>query len=159
MNEGGVLVDRTTQYATTTDVPGDQGFLTPTCNRHCVVVDVDNDGWPDVVTATALGDFDPKNISHPRVYMNRGKAKLGDKTMVDALHPAADKAQEVAAQPLGDALAAVAAAAEAGKDSSKAMIATLGRAKTLGQASIGHPDAGALSVTVICAAMCDYVAE
>ena len=29
MNEGGSLVDRTAEYATATDVPGDNGFLTP----------------------------------------------------------------------------------------------------------------------------------
>ncbi len=89
--------------------------------------------------------------------MNRGKAKPGDKTMVDALHPAAEKALEVTGLPLPEAIAAVTDAAIAGKDASKAMIATLGRAKTLGEASIGHPDAGALSVTVICTAMRDYV--
>lgn len=91
--------------------------------------------------------------------MARGKAKPGDKTMVDALHPAAAaKAQEVSSQPLADALSAVAAAAIAGKDTSSNMIATLGRAKSLGEGSLGHPDAGALSVTVIVGAMKDYVA-
>ncbi len=90
--------------------------------------------------------------------MARGKAKPGDKTMVDALHPAAAKAQEVSSQPLAEALSAVAAAAIAGKDASSDMIATLGRAKSLGEGSLGHPDAGALSVTVIVGAMKDYVA-
>ena len=37
------------------------------------------------------------------------------------------------------------------------MIATMGRAKTLGEQSIGHPDAGACSVVVIFDAMRDYV--
>ena len=86
----------------------------------------------------------------------RGKAKPGDKTMVDALHPAAEQAQQSAALPLAEALAAVAAAAEAGRDASKAMIATLGRARTLGEASIGHPDAGACSVAVIFRTMSDF---
>lgn len=90
--------------------------------------------------------------------MNRGKAKPGDKTMVDALYPAADKAAEVANQPLPDALAAVAAAAHAGVHATRDMVATIGRAKSLGQGSVGHPDAGALSVAVILEAMRDYVA-
>lgn len=72
MNESGVLVDRTAQYASDTDVPGDSGFLTPTNDRDVVVVDVDLDGWLDVVTATTMADAQPKHISHPRVYMNKG---------------------------------------------------------------------------------------
>ena len=75
--------------------------------------------------------------------------------MIDALHPAMLKAQEVAGQPLNEAITAVAAAAEAGREASKAMIATMGRAKTLGEQSIGHPDAGACSVVVIFDAMRD----
>lgn len=90
--------------------------------------------------------------------MTRGKAKPGDKTMVDALHPAAAKAAEDAAEPLLSALSSVVAAAEAGRDASKAMIAVFGRARSLGEAAIGFPDAGALSVTVILGAMRDYVA-
>lgn len=89
--------------------------------------------------------------------MARGGAKPGDKTMIDALHPAMLKAQEVAGQPLPEAITAVAQAANDGRDASKAMIATMGRAKTLGEQSIGHPDAGACSVAVIFDAMRDYV--
>lgn len=91
--------------------------------------------------------------------MARGKAKPGDKTMVDALHPAAVKATEVNTLPISEALAATAEAAEAGRDASKAMIATLGRAKTLGEASIGHPDAGACSIALILRTMSDYAAN
>ncbi|HEX2749173.1 MAG TPA: dihydroxyacetone kinase subunit DhaL [Verrucomicrobiales bacterium] len=87
---------------------------------------------------------------------NRGKAKPGDKTMVDALHPAAEKAAEVTALPLSEAMDAVALAGEAGRDASKAMIATLGRAKTLGEKSVGFPDAGACSVAIILRTMSDF---
>jgi dihydroxyacetone kinase-like protein len=90
--------------------------------------------------------------------MTRGKAKPGDKTMVDALAPAAAAAGEAADRPLPDAISAVAAAAAAGAETSRAMVATLGRAKSLGQGSIGHPDAGALSVTIILEAMRDFTA-
>ncbi len=90
--------------------------------------------------------------------MARGGAKPGDKTMVDALVPAADKAAEVATLPLDEALAAVAEAAAAGRDASEGMIATMGRAKTLGENSLGKPDAGAVSVSIIVAAMRDYAA-
>jgi len=88
--------------------------------------------------------------------MQRGGAKPGDKTMIDALVPAADKAVEVASQPVHEALVAVADAAEAGKDASKDMVATMGRAKTLGERSVGHPDAGAVSVSIIVATMRDF---
>ncbi len=89
--------------------------------------------------------------------MKRGGAKPGDKTMIDALAPAAAKSREVTALDLPDALTAVAAAAESGKDASKAMIAQFGRAKTLGEACIGFPDAGACSVTIMLSTMRDYV--
>jgi dihydroxyacetone kinase-like protein len=89
--------------------------------------------------------------------MKRGGAKPGDKTMIDALAPAAAKAREVTALDLPDAFKAVAAAAESGKDASKAMIAQFGRAKTLGEACIGFPDAGACSVTIMLSTMRDYV--
>lgn len=89
--------------------------------------------------------------------MKRGGAKPGDKTMIDALAPAAEKAKEVSDQPLVEALTAVAAAAEAGTDASKAMIAQFGRAKTLGAACIGFPDAGALSVTIMLQTMLSFV--
>jgi phosphoenolpyruvate---glycerone phosphotransferase subunit DhaL len=88
--------------------------------------------------------------------MKRGGAKPGDKTMIDALAPAAEEAGKVIGKPLPEALAAVAAAAEAGKDASKAMVAQFGRAKTLGDACIGFPDAGACSIVIILATMRDF---
>lgn len=87
----------------------------------------------------------------------RGGAAVGDKTCVDAMEPAAVKGTEVAAQSLPDAATAVAAAAEAGKEASKAMVAKFGRAKTLGEACIGFPDAGACSVVVILTAFRDFI--
>lgn len=88
--------------------------------------------------------------------MARGGAKPGDKTMVDALHPAQAAAVLAVGKPIGEALAEVAAAAEAGREASKDLIATMGRAKTLGEASIGHPDAGACSVAIIFRCMATF---
>ncbi len=88
----------------------------------------------------------------------RGGAAVGDKTVVDAMQPAAEKAAEVADQELPAAAAAVAAAAQAGLEASKALVAKFGRAKTLGDGCIGFPDAGAMSVTVIIDTMNDYIA-
>ena len=72
MNEGGILQDRTAQYATASDVPGDQGFLTATNDRDVILADFDGDGWLDIITATTLSDGLSKAIGHPRVYMNLG---------------------------------------------------------------------------------------
>lgn len=111
---------------------------------------------------STAGRFDPPDLplffeAAAEAIMKRGGAKPGDKTMLDALVPAAEKAKEVTNLPLPEALAAVAAAAEAGKEASKAMIAQFGRAKTLGEACIGFPDAGACSVVVMLNAMADFV--
>ena len=72
INENGVLTDRTADFASETDVEGDNGFLTATNDRDVVVVDLDLDGWLDIVTATTLSDFATKAVGHPRVYMNQG---------------------------------------------------------------------------------------
>ncbi len=77
MNEFGTLVDRSALY-TSSDVAGDQGFLTPTNDRDVSVVDVDNDGWLDVVTAPTYSDADPKHVGHPRVYYNLGRDGAGN---------------------------------------------------------------------------------
>ena len=91
--------------------------------------------------------------------MKRGGAKPGDKTMLDALIPAADKAEASTELPLSESLDLTATAAEQGRDDSCALIATMGRAKTLGEKSIGHPDAGACSVAIILRTMADCAAN
>jgi VCBS repeat protein len=73
MNENGVLVDRTDEYATDSDVPGDLGFQTPTNDRDLVLADFTGDGYLDIATAVTISDGLPKEISHPRIYVNKGK--------------------------------------------------------------------------------------
>lgn len=65
-----------------------------------------------------------------------GQAKAGDKTMLDALLPAAEAAT----------LAQAATAAAKGRDATEAMAAKRGRAKYVEGAGVGHVDAGATSV-------------
>lgn len=77
LNLGGTLVDSTAQFATASDVPGDNGFLTRTNDRDVVVTDVDQDGWLDIVTATSMSPGKPKEVSHPRVYRNLGEDGSG----------------------------------------------------------------------------------
>ena len=73
-NEYGVLTDRTASFATASDVPGDQGFATPTADRDVTLSDVDLDGWLDVITAVDVSPADSKAVGHPRVYRNLGSA-------------------------------------------------------------------------------------
>ncbi len=72
MNESGVLTNRTSQYATQSDVGGDNGFLTATNDRDVRIDDFDQDGRLDFVTATTISDGDPKHVGHPRIYRNLG---------------------------------------------------------------------------------------
>ncbi len=88
---------------------------------------------------------------------SRGKASVGEKTMVDAWSPAVDAA--VAAANNGATPAAVlVAAANAGDAGAKAtadLIATKGRASYLGERSRGHIDPGAHSTALILQAAVD----
>ncbi len=88
---------------------------------------------------------------------NRGHAEPGDKTMVDALEPAALKAKEMTPHPLAASLSAVTDAAQYGMEQTKHMIATMGKAKTLGKRAIGHPDPGAVSTYLILKFMAAYL--
>ena len=89
----------------------------------------------------------------------RGKARPGDKTMLDALEPAVRAAQAREQAGLDQALAAAALAARAGMERTKDMVATVGKAKTLGERALGHADPGAISLTLILEAMAEYAEE
>lgn len=73
------------------------------------------------------------------------KAKVGDKTMMDALIPAS----EAIASCEGDEdeiFAAAAKAAEEGAENSRNFVSKFGRARSYGDKTIGTPDAGAMSM-------------
>jgi len=76
-----------------------------------------------------------------------GKAKVGDKTMVDTLTPAVVALEQAAQQdkPLKEALTDFEAAAAAGMESTRDLVAKMGRASRLGERTVGHLDAGATS--------------
>ena len=78
MNEDGVMVDRTVEYASDSDLAGDNGFLADTNDRNVEAIDVDSDGWLDLVTATTMSDDLPWTIGQPRVYMNLGNDSGGN---------------------------------------------------------------------------------
>jgi dihydroxyacetone kinase-like protein len=87
----------------------------------------------------------------------RGGAKAGQKTMIDALAPAVSAAAAHPQRSLPDTINAAAAAAAAGAEATRTMVATTGKARALGERSLGHPDPGALSLSLILAAMRDFV--
>ena len=89
----------------------------------------------------------------------RGKAKPGDKTMVDALAPAAQKALELSGASLAELLPEVVEAARRGMEQTTEMVARTGKARALGERSLGHPDPGALSAYVILLSIAEYVSD
>lgn len=76
-----------------------------------------------------------------------GKAKLGDKTLIDTLSPAvrALEESERESKALPEALANFEQAAKEGMESTREMMARMGRASRLGERTIGHQDPGATS--------------
>lgn len=79
------------------------------------------------------------------------KAKPGDKTMLDALEPACSALRDAAAHDEGIAVAlqAAASAAATGAARTKEMTARFGRARHLGERTLGFPDPGATTVACL----------
>jgi dihydroxyacetone kinase-like protein len=88
-----------------------------------------------------------------------GNARVGDKTLMDTLIPAvaAYDAALDAGVTFGEALARMASAAEAGKESTRDLVARIGRASRLGERSRGHLDAGATSCWLILRALAQAI--
>lgn len=118
---------------------------------------------------TAFGDkkaVDPRELAEALAagvqgVQDRGKAELGDKTMVDALLPAAEAMAAAAGsgEGVGGVLAAGSKAARKAAEATKEYIARRGRASYLGERSIGHIDPGAMSATLILEAMAEALTE
>ncbi|MFN0316718.1 MAG: dihydroxyacetone kinase subunit DhaK [Burkholderiales bacterium] len=88
-----------------------------------------------------------------------GGAKIGDRTMVDALQPAAEAFATGlrAGQSVAQSWAAATEAGRKGCDATAAMVPRLGRASYLGTRAMGIPDAGATAVTVWLYALIPHV--
>lgn len=80
----------------------------------------------------------------------RGGALAGDRTMVDALAPAAVVALQAAASgaPVAEVVAVAAQVAEDAARATAEYVARVGRAARLGERALGHPDPGAVSVAI-----------
>ncbi|MGH9117484.1 MAG: dihydroxyacetone kinase subunit DhaL [Acidimicrobiales bacterium] len=101
--------------------------------------------WADAVDAAVKG------------VQARGKAEPDDKTMIDALLPAAQALRQAVddGAPLGEALQRSAAAAEEGMRATIPLVARKGRASYLGERSAGHQDPGATSSYLLLRAAAD----
>ncbi|AXB44880.1 dihydroxyacetone kinase subunit DhaL [Amycolatopsis albispora] len=82
----------------------------------------------------------------------RGKAEVGDATMIDALAPAVEAAEAAAKQEGADIAAVLTAAADAadrGYESTVDLVPRKGRASYLGERAVGHADPGARSTALL----------
>jgi dihydroxyacetone kinase-like protein len=76
------------------------------------------------------------------------KARRGDKTMMDAVIPAAEAAEAKDTDDIPSILAAAAKAGREGAESTTGMVSKFGRARSYGDATLGTKDAGALSAAL-----------
>lgn len=108
----------------------------------------------EVLTAADLAKMERMSLL---AIQERGKAEVGDKTMVDALAPAVEAMEKAASGSLLDMLKAAEEAARQGMEDTKKYVARFGRAKSLMERAIGHQDAGATSVWLIFQGMREFV--
>ncbi len=89
----------------------------------------------------------------------RGKADIGEKTMLDTLIPAVNALRQAVdnGESASTALAAMRKAALEGMESTRDMQATKGRASFLGERAIGHIDAGARTSQLMLDAIADVI--
>jgi dihydroxyacetone kinase-like protein len=107
--------------------------------------ELDAEGWAAAVKAGVDG------------VVTRGKAELGDKTMVDALRPAAEALEGTT--DVAEAVKRAAAAAEEGMLATTPLVARKGRASYLGERSAGHQDPGATSSFLMMKAAADALSD
>lgn len=110
----------------------------------------------------AIGELDRDTIAKImrgslEAIKERGKAQVGDKTMVDALEPAVIELEKGDKEDLVSLFFAAKEAARQGVENTKNYIAKFGRAKSLLERAIGYQDAGATSVFIIFEAMYEFV--
>lgn len=90
---------------------------------------------------------------------HRGKADVGEKTMLDVLIPVSRLLVELSGTdtPLSTQCVRVTAEASHGMLATRDMIATKGRASFLGERAIGHVDPGSKTCEIVIGAVCDVV--
>ena len=102
-------------------------------------------------TEFSIGDMAELLQSAIDGIQKRGGAKLGDKTLLDALIPAVESLKQSSTdhENFFDAMSKCAQAAVKGAERTKEIIAKKGRASYLGERSLQYPDAGATAIGVI----------
>lgn len=117
--------------------------------------------------AKAAKDQELNSVSFAAVFAQgvesvkqRGKADIGEKTMLDTLIPVANRLTEECANgtDFAQLLNNLSEQAITGMASTKDMIATKGRASFLGERAIGHIDAGARTSQLMICAICQVLA-
>lgn len=125
-------------------VPSTMGTLVATCFLKAA---------PKVKGKTGLTLDDMVEMGKGAVQgvMDRGKTKLGEKTMLDALAPAIDALERAASagKSLADAWSAAAGAAADGVEQTKTMQSVHGRAAYYREQSVGKQDPGATAMMYI----------
>lgn len=106
------------------------------------------------LTAEDLAAMERKSLEEIK---DRGKAQVGDKTMVDALEPAVLAMETSYQKGLVEMLRDAEEAAKQGMEDTKQYVARFGRAKSLMERAVGYQDAGATSVWLIIQGMREFV--
>jgi dihydroxyacetone kinase phosphoprotein-dependent L subunit len=90
-----------------------------------------------------------------------GKAKPGDKTILDPLHAAVEAVEAMpdSNSNLLDYFKEAARVADVAAQDTSRMICRIGRASRLGERSLGHPDPGAVSLSIILKSMAEWLAR
>jgi len=112
----------------------------------------------DIIVAADLAAMFRSGLENVKMI---GGAKIGDRTLVDALEPAVEVMEAASKRgiPLTDVLNETEQAAKLGAESTMKMAAKKGRAKFLQEKSIGYQDAGATSMYLVFSAMAQYCLE
>jgi dihydroxyacetone kinase-like protein len=122
-------------------------FFLQAASKSAGKIELDLAGWTACLEAALAG------------IAQRGKAVVGDKTMVDALQPAVEALRRADGKPLREALQASAHAAGEGMKATIPLIARKGRASYLGERSIGHQDPGATSTHLLLKVLAETAAR
>ena len=88
-----------------------------------------------------------------------GGAQLGDKTLLDAFHPAIEQLRSNQDAPLAQALTEAASTARSAAEATKDLVPQKGRAARLGDRAMGHQDAGATSLAIILETVASFVSN
>jgi dihydroxyacetone kinase len=112
----------------------------------------------EVVTETEIAGIP---MSFAQAIMARGKAKEGDRTVLDALLPMAEAVETAfnAGRPLVEAIALGAEAARTGMEKTKEMVPKVGRAKWIPENAKGVPDGGAVLCWIVAQGLVKWVEQ